>query len=88
MSSGVLAWHKASYKALERASSDDYLFDPTVLVSRIMRDLIVTLDKTYKLDVTSKNVLVPLCFVRCWADKFTSRSLSLSLMQPFAKISD
>jgi hypothetical protein len=72
-SQGFSTWYKAKFGELKAMSPQQYLFDPSLLVVGLIKDLATTLAQVNKLEVTRKNVLVPLCFVRCWAADFTDR---------------
>jgi hypothetical protein len=63
-------WHQAKFRELREVSSTNHIFDPTVLVVNIIRDLVETLDTVNKLAVAQKNILIPLAFVRSWAASF------------------
>jgi hypothetical protein len=63
-------WHQVKFRELKEVSSANHIFDPTVLVVNIIRNLVKTLDTVNRLAVAQKNILIPLAFVRSWAASF------------------
>jgi hypothetical protein len=66
-------WYKAKFEEIKLLSSQQYLFDPSVLIVGVIRDLVTTMAENNKMEVAEKNVLVPLSFIRSWADAFGKR---------------
>jgi hypothetical protein len=63
-------WYKATYKALKVESTDDFLFDPSVLVVGIIQEFVGTVRRVNRLDIASKSILIPLAFARTWITDF------------------
>lgn len=74
-SQGLSEWYRLKFGELKTMSRSpgQYLFDPSKLVVGLITDLATTLAETNKLDVTSKNIFIPLCFVRSWTTDISRR---------------
>jgi hypothetical protein len=64
-------WYQAMGSELKKANRREYLFDPMVVIVGVMKHLVSNLLTSNRMDVTSKPVLIPLCFVRQWAIEFS-----------------
>jgi len=71
-SSALADWYGLQFKELKKVSPSLYLFDPSILLSRLVRNLVFTLAEINKFDVSKTNVLIPLVFVWSWAQNLKS----------------
>jgi hypothetical protein len=72
-STGLSKWYRSKFMELQQASTHNTLFDPTVLVVETMRDLVRSLAQIHQFDIQNQKVLVPLSFVRSWAETLATR---------------
>lgn len=70
LSTNLEAWFNHISQKLEVSNKEIFLFDPTVLVFGIMKNLGSTLKRDNKLDITNTEevILIPTKFIQDWGD--------------------
>jgi hypothetical protein len=72
-STGLSKWYQLKFMELKQASANNILFDPTILVVETIQDLVASLAQIHQFDIKSQKVLVPLSFIRSWAEMLATR---------------